>query len=132
MPTKLLIIDDDFLLSETLKTALESEAFEVFVANTGPAGIEAAREWAPDVILLDLMMPDMDGWQVCRAIREFSQTPVLVLSAVINPTMVARALDEGANDYLVKPAPTGVLASRLNRLARYARANRQESSGSHP
>ncbi len=129
MSTKLLIIDDDFLLSKTLKTILEPEAFEVFVANSGPAGIQAVRQWKPDVILLDLMMPELDGWQVCRAIREFSQTPILVLSAVINPTMVTRALDEGADDYLVKPAPTGVLVSRLNRLARYARAGQPDEDG---
>ena len=67
-------------------------------------------------------MPGMDGWQVCRAIREFSQTPILIMSAVINPERVAKALDAGADDYLVKPSPTGVLASRLMRLARFARA----------
>lgn len=123
MATKLLVIDDDLILSDTLKTILEPQGFDVQVANSGVEGIQAVRDWNPDVILLDLMMPEMDGWQVCRSIREFSQTPVLVLSAVINPEMVARALDEGANDYMVKPAPTGVLASRLKRLARYARAH---------
>jgi DNA-binding response OmpR family regulator len=124
--TKLLIIDDDPTLTETLKRFLELKKFEVRVANAGLAGIELARQWSPDVISLDLMMPGIDGWQVCAAIREFSRAPILIYSAVINPELVERALDEGANDYLVKPTPPGVVASRLQRLARYSRANSVE------
>jgi DNA-binding response OmpR family regulator len=120
---KLLIIDDDPALTQTLERFLELKNFEVKVANSGSAGIEAARQWNPDVISLDLMMPGVDGWQVCAAIRKFSQAPILIYSAVINPDMVERALDEGANDYLVKPTPPGVVASRLQRLARLRRAN---------
>jgi DNA-binding response OmpR family regulator len=121
--TNLLIIDDDPDLTKTLKRFLEIKKFRVRVANSGSAGIEAARQWNPDVISLDLMMPGIDGWQVCAAIRKFSQAPILIYSAVINPDLVERALDEGANDYLVKPTPPGVVASRLQRLARYSRAD---------
>jgi DNA-binding response OmpR family regulator len=120
---KLLIIEDDRDLADTLKTILEPENFEVFIATSGQAGIEATRQLQPDVILLDLMMPEIDGWEACRTIRTFSQIPILVLSAVINPELVTKALDDGADDYLVKPAPNAVLASRLKRLARLARAN---------
>ena len=129
MSTKLLIVDDDPTLTETLKRFLELKKFEVMVANSGSTGIELARQWSPDVISLDLMMPGVDGWQVCAAIREFSRAPILIYSAVINPEAVERALDEGANDYLVKPTPPGVVASRLQRLARYTRAN---SVDDHP
>ena len=121
--TKLLIVDDDPTLTETLQRFLELKKFAVRVANSGSAGIELARRWSPDVISLDLMMPGIDGWQVCAAIREFSRAPILIYSAVINPELVERALDEGANDYLVKPTPPGVVASRLQRLARFSRAN---------
>jgi DNA-binding response OmpR family regulator len=127
--TKLLIVDVDLTLTETLKRFLELKRFEVRVANTGSDAIEVARRWGPDVISLDLMMPGIDGWQVTAAIRAFSQAPILIYSAVINPDLVERALDEGANDYLVKPAPPGVVASRLQRLARYSRAN---SVDDHP
>jgi DNA-binding response OmpR family regulator len=120
---KLLIIDDDPAFTEILERFLERRYFEVEVTNSGSAGIEAARQWSPDVISLDLMMPGVDGWQVCTAIRKFSQAPILIYSAVINPDMVERALDVGANDYLVKPTPPGVVASRLQRLARLSRAN---------
>lgn len=126
MLTKLLIIDDDPILTNTLKSYLELKKFEVVVANAGSAGVESARHFNPDVVLLDLMMPGIDGWQVCAAIRKFSQSPILIYSAVVNPEMVARALDEGADDYLVKPTPPGVVASRLQRLARYARTRSKD------
>ena len=123
MSIKLLIVDDDTSLIRTLKNYLELKQFEVVAVSSGSTGIEVARQVEPDVILLDLMMPGIDGWQVCAAVRAFSRAPILIYSAVINPELVTRALDEGANDYLVKPTPLGVLASRLQRLARYARAN---------
>lgn len=125
----MLIIEDDAILAHTLQTILSPEGFKVEVASSGPEGIEAVRKFLPEVILLDLMMPGMDGWQVCRAIREFTQTPILIMSAVINPDRVAKALDAGADDYLVKPSPTGVLASRLMRLARFARASGTGGAG---
>lgn len=123
MTIKLLIIDDDRNLTDSLKKYLELKKFEVTIANSSAAGIEAARQLNPEVILLDLMMPGIDGWQVCAAIRTFSQCPILIFSGVLNPDMVTRALDEGADDYLIKPAPPGVVASRLQRLARLVRAN---------
>ena len=120
---KLLIVDDDPHLVDTLKRFLERNEFDVSTADSGSTGIEVARQLSPDVILLDLMMPGIDGWEVCTAIREFSQAPILIFSAVINPELVTRALDLGADDYLVKPAPPGVVASRLKRLARFARVH---------
>ena len=127
MLTKLLIIDDDTLLTGSLKRFLEHKEFEVFTTNSGSTGIELARQLNPNVILLDLMMPGIDGWQTCTAIREFSQAPILIFSAVINPELVTRALDLGADDYLVKPTPPGVVASRLKRLARSAKLNSSQN-----
>jgi two-component system response regulator MtrA len=120
--TKVLVIDDDKAMGEMLKLILEPNTFEVYDVCSGPEGIEATKALKPDVIILDLLMPDMDGWEVTRAIRSFSQIPILVLSAVSKPELVAQALDEGADDYLIKPMPSSVLIARLKRLARRARA----------
>jgi DNA-binding response OmpR family regulator len=126
--TKVLVIDDDILVANTLKDALHRDTFEVFTANSGSDGIELARQVAPEVIVLDLMMPGMSGWEVCRAIRTFSQVPILILSAVVDPEMVTQALDEGANDYMVKPVAFSVLAARLKRLTQQARIDRKHNS----
>jgi DNA-binding response OmpR family regulator len=125
---KVLVIDDDILVTNTLKDALNRDTFEVFIANSGSEGIELARQVEPEVIVLDLMMPGMSGWEVCRAIRTFSQVPILILSAVVDPEMVTQALDEGANDYMVKPVAFRVLASRLKRLTQQARIDRKHNN----
>lgn len=118
--SKVLVIDDDPATTELLKLILAPHGFEVFSAHSGEEGIRLAREKSPDVIILDLMMPGMDGWEVCRRLRTFCQTPILVLSALDAPGHVAAALDAGADDYLVKPASSGLLVARLNVLIRRA------------
>jgi two-component system KDP operon response regulator KdpE len=85
-------------------------------------GIDVAREHKPDVIVLDLYMTGQDGGRVCRTIREFTQVPILVLSAMNKPGAVAQALNEGADDYLIKPVPAGVLVAHLNNLIRRSHA----------
>lgn len=122
--TRVLVIDDDAAMTEMLKVTLEPREFEVMTAHTGEEGIEAAKSLCPDVIILDLFMPGVDGWQVCKSIREYSKVPILVLSAINKPGTVAKALDEGADDYLIKPVPSGVLVAHLNNLIRRARAER--------
>lgn len=122
--TNVLVIDDDVAMTEMLRIMLEPNAFMVTTAHTGEEGIELARLMSPDVVVLDLYMPAMDGWQVCKAIRAFSQVPILVLSALSKPGTVAQALNEGADDFLVKPVPSGVLVAHLKNLARRARAER--------
>ncbi len=122
VPTRVLIIDDDDATTEMFKLILEPKQFEVHVVNSGPEGIEAARRISPEVIVLDLLMPEMDGSEVCREIRTFSDVPILVLSAVSKPGVIAQALDEGADDYLLKPITSSVLIARLKRLAWRARA----------
>lgn len=128
MLTRVLVIDDDEELTEMLKLVLEPNAFEVFTANTGSKGIELVRLTDPDVLILDLLMPDMDGWDVCRTVREFSNVPILVLSALSKPGLVARALDEGADDILTKPMPISMLIAHLKKLARRARAEQAAAS----
>ncbi len=118
MPYRVLAIDDDAATTELLSLLLGTHGFEVLTANNGQVGVELTRRESPDVVILDLMMPEMDGWQVCKAIRAFSQVPILILSALDNPGKVASALDAGADDYLVKPVPSGTLVARLFNLIR--------------
>lgn len=122
VPTRVLVVDDDVEMTDLLKIVLEPNAFQVLAANSGQEGVELARETSPDVIVLDLLMPDMDGWQVCGEIRKFSQAPILILSAINKPGLAAQALDSGADDFLLKPMPSGVLIAHLKMLARRTRA----------
>ncbi len=123
MTQKVLAIDDDPAMTELLTLLLKTHGFDVLTANTGEDGVATTRKDSPDVVILDLMMPGMDGWQVCNQIRMFSTVPILVLSALDSPGIVASALDAGADDYLVKPVPSGVLIAHLNKLTRRADMN---------
>ncbi len=122
MVSSVLVIDNDVSLTEILKAAMEPEAFEVHTAHEIEEGINAIHRLNPDVIVLDLHLPEKDGWQVCRDIRAFSKIPILILSVLNNPDAIAQALDEGADDYLIKPVPSGVLIAHLKNLIRRARA----------
>lgn len=119
--TNILVIDDDIALTETLKMILAPKEYNIIVANNGIEGVDKARRFNPDVIVLDLFMPGMDGWQVCQEIRKFSFSPILVLSAMSKPGYVVQALNEGADDYLIKPVPSSVLVAHLNNLIRRVR-----------
>ena len=99
MSTKVLVIDDDPFLTDFLKDSLSQSSFEVFVSNSGTEGIKIIHQIQPDVVVLDLMMPGMSGWEVCKTIRMFSQVPILILSAVVDHELVMQALDNGADDY---------------------------------
>ena len=123
-PTRVLVIDDDADMTEMLRLILEPNAFEVNVSHSGPEGIKSAHSLNPEVVILDLSMSDMDSWQVCREIRAFSQVPILVLSAISNPGLVAKALDEGADDFLLKPMTSSVLNAHMKRLVWRARAEK--------
>ena len=117
---KVLIIDDDPAMTELVTLLLKTHGLDVYMANSGKDGIQMIHKISPDVVILDLMMPGMDGWQVCSDVRSFSAVPILILSALDSPGLVARALDGGADDYLVKPVPSGVLVAHLNTLVRRA------------
>ncbi|MCC7118524.1 MAG: response regulator transcription factor [Anaerolineales bacterium] len=118
MTTKILVIDDDAAITELMSMLLKTHGFEVATSNSGAEGVELAKTQNFSVILLDLMMPDIDGWQVCKAIRASNNTPILVLSAVNDPRMVASVLDSGADDFLVKPVPSGVLVAHIRKMVR--------------
>jgi DNA-binding response OmpR family regulator len=118
MAVEVLLIDDDPDLAMMLRTLLRGQDFQIRAVFTGEEGIEECKASPPDVIILDLLMPGMDGWDVCEKIREFSDVPILILSALGSPGSVARALDAGADDYLIKPVHASLLASRLRTLVR--------------
>jgi DNA-binding response OmpR family regulator len=116
MAIKILVIDDDSAVTDLLSLLLRSQGFEVTATNNSTDGLSLIRENSPDVVVLDLMMPEMDGWQICKTVREFSQVPIIILSALNDPSMIASVLDAGADDYLTKPTPSRVLIAHINRL----------------
>jgi two-component system KDP operon response regulator KdpE len=111
-----LAVDDDIAMTELTAMLLRTHGFTVRTANFAREAIKIVSEDWPNAVILDLMMPDMDGRQVCRRVREFSNVPIIILSALNDPESVASALDSGADDYLVKPVPSDVLAAHLNRI----------------
>ncbi len=118
MTLKILAIDDDTAMTDLLTILLKSHDFVITAANSGQEGVDLMIETRPDIVLLDLMMPNMDGWETCKKIRDFSNTPIIVLSALNNPGMVASALDAGADDYLIKPVPSSLLVAHIKNLTR--------------
>jgi DNA-binding response OmpR family regulator len=116
MTTKIFVIDDDNAVTDLLSVLLTSQGFEVWATNSSTEGLTHIRENTPDLVILDLMVPEMDGWEICRAVRAFSDVPIIVLSALNDPSMVASVLDAGADDYLTKPTPSRVLVAHINRL----------------
>ena len=120
MAIEVLLIDDDPDLSTMLRTLLRGQDFQIKAVYSSEDGISKVKnpESTPDVVILDLLMPEVDGWEVCERIRSFSDVPILILSALGSPGSVARALDAGADDYLIKPVHASLLASRLRTLVR--------------
>jgi two-component system KDP operon response regulator KdpE len=114
---KALVIDDEIQIRRLLRACLERNGYEVVDAGTGDAGIGEALRCLPDIVILDLGLPDMDGVEVLGRLREWSNAPVLVLSVRGHEEDKIRALDRGANDYITKPFSTGELLARL-RVAR--------------
>jgi two-component system, OmpR family, KDP operon response regulator KdpE len=116
--TKILIVDDDGDTTELLKLILESRDYEVFTANSGEQGIHHMHLYSPNILVIDLLLPDMDGISVLQRVRQFSHIPVLVISAMSKPNIVEQALDSGADDFIVKPMNSSILVASINNLVR--------------
>ncbi len=101
--THILLVDDDIMLTRPLKNSFERAGYQVSVANEGHAGLSLTLLEKPDIVVLDVMMPGLDGWQVCRAIRERSTVPIIMLTALDDTSDRIYGLELGADDYLVKP-----------------------------
>lgn len=115
---RILVIEDETPIRRFLRIAIESAGFAMIEADRGRLGVERAATEAPDVVVLDLGLPDMDGKAVIAAIREWSTVPILVLSVRDAETEKIAALDAGADDYVTKPFATGELLARLRALLR--------------
>ena len=116
-----LIIDDELQIRRLLRVVLEGDGYEVREAETGEAGLVEAATRRPEVILLDLGLPDRDGLEVLKQLREWSETPVLILSVRDDEARKVAALDAGAEDYVTKPFSTPELLARLRAAQRKIR-----------
>jgi len=110
---RILIVDDERQITRVLRTSLQSSGYEVTVANNGLEAFELFRSTAPDLVITDLAMPEMDGLELTRAIRRLAETPIIVLSVREQETMKVAALDEGADDYVTKPFSMPELLARV-------------------
>ena len=117
---RVLVCDDEPQILRALRVILRDADFEVMAAATAEEALDAAALHAPDAAIVDLILPDRDGVDVCRSIREWSEMPILVLSAVGDETEKVRALDAGADDYVTKPFSPNELIARLNAALRRA------------
>ncbi len=113
-----LVIDDDKLTSRVISDQLTRDGYIVYVAPDGQEGLRQMYAHRPDLIILDLMMPKMDGWTTCRRIREVSNVPIIMLTARDRPQDIIRGLDEGADEYVTKPFEVDVLVARVRAVLR--------------
>ena len=118
MPKKVLIVEDDGNIAELLHLYLEKEGFETQVAKDGGKGVEYFRSFQPDLVLLDIMLPIMDGWAVLKKIREAGKTPVIMLTAKGETIDKVAGLEMGADDYIVKPFEMKELLARVHAVLR--------------
>jgi two-component system response regulator RegX3 len=122
-PARILLVEDEDGLADSVRYSLESEGFDVIVADSGLSGMEAARTSGPDLVLLDLMLPEMSGLDVCRQIRSFSDVPIIMLTAKDSEADKVTGLELGADDYMTKPFSMRELIARVRaHLRRSARS----------
>ena len=127
MASKVLIVDDDPNICELLRLYLEKDGYEVSVANDGETAVTAESEQKPDIMLLDIMLPGLDGWQVCREIRKTSSVPIIMITAKGETFDKVLGLELGADDYVVKPFDAKEVVARVKAVLR--RAAPEETSG---
>ena len=118
MATKILIVEDDNNIADLLRLYLEKEHYEVSIASDGGKGVEQFRRFQPDLVLLDLMLPVLDGWGVCRTIRAESKTPVIMLTAKGETEDKVNGLKQGADDYITKPFEMQEVLARIEAVLR--------------
>jgi DNA-binding response OmpR family regulator len=123
MNEKILLIDDDSGLLTLLQLGLQRDGFQVFTAESGKEGVRQAYEHRPDVIILDIMMAEMDGWTTCQRLRHICDTPIIMLTAKSGGEDVIKGLSMGADDYLTKPCSFDELKARIHTVLRRSGAN---------
>lgn len=115
---KILVVDDDLNICELLRLYLTKEGYNVVIANDGVSAVTMFQEERPSLVLLDIMLPKLDGWQVCREIRKFSETPIIMLTAKGEVFDRVLGLELGADDYVVKPFDTKEIVARIKAVLR--------------
>jgi two-component system, OmpR family, response regulator RpaA len=133
-PANILIIEDDYIVARTIERSLRRDEFHVTLASRGEKGVVMARQNPPDLVILDIIMPDMDGYQVCRAMRSdpvLCETPILFLTAKVKPQDKIAGFKAGADDYLSKPFNVDELILRVQAILRRTKlvATNQEEQG---
>ena len=116
--TTIVLIEDDRLIAEPIARALKGVEYSVMMAHDGVTGLDMALEAKPDLVILDIMLPEMDGWEVCKTIRKQSVVPILMLTALSDEIDRILGLELGADDYLTKPFSTRELLARIKALLR--------------
>ena len=118
MSQKVLVVEDDINIAELLRLYLQKDGFEVSHAADGGKAVEMAKEIQPDLVLLDIMLPVMDGWQVCRELRKTMKMPIIMLTAKGETEDKVSGLEMGADDYIVKPFEVKELLARVHAVLR--------------
>lgn len=119
---KILVVDDDVNICELLRLYLEKEGYTVSIVNDGESAVKSFGEIQPDLMLLDIMLPRLDGWQVCREIRKFSDKPIIMLTAKGETFDKVLGLELGADDYVVKPFDAKEVVARVKAVLRRSAA----------
>lgn len=128
MSEKVLVVDDDTGLLTLLQLGLEREGFTVVTADNGKDGLRRAYETRPDVVILDIAMPEMDGWQVCQRLRHMCDTPIIMLTARSDQKDVLRGFSLGVDDYLTKPCSFDELKARISTVLRRAKSSSDDDA----
>ncbi|NLL38576.1 MAG: response regulator transcription factor [Clostridiales bacterium] len=118
MTKKVLVIEDEVNIAELLRLYLEKDGFQVRIAGDGATGVAEVKVFKPDLVLLDIMLPTMDGWEVCRAIRKTSNVPIIMLTAKQETFDKVAGLEMGADDYITKPFEVKELLARIHAVLR--------------
>lgn len=127
--TRILAIDDEESITQFLKMGLEAEGYEVITASEGMTGIQLAEKWKPDVVIVDIMMPGMDGYEVCRSLKKYTNCQVILLSAKGEVTDRVTGLNAGADDYMVKPFSFEELIARVQARLRNTPQYEEQPTG---
>jgi DNA-binding response OmpR family regulator len=127
MAEAILVVEDEISLQETLAYNLKKQGYSVHTASTGGQALKSAREIKPDLILLDIMLPEMDGFEVCRTLRQEMNTPILMLTARDDEIDRVVGLEVGADDYLTKPFSMRELLARVKAMLRRVRLIREDA-----
>lgn len=130
MKPTLLVIEDDPVYSNLLNQLLTNKGFQVQVAHDATAGLQFAYSLKPDAVILDIMLPGVDGWQICSRLRDVSDVPIIMLTAFGSKDNVVKGLNLGADDFIIKPVTTNELVARIRAVLRRSAQVKNDNAGS--